>query len=83
MAKRNLTESELNQQLEAYQAELSEEKYQKVLREGDRVCGLEELHARQAENKVELTRIVFLRDEIRSIEWELMTPEERERKGTY
>ena len=83
MAKRNLTESELNQQLEAYQAELSEEKYQKVLREGDRVCGLEALHAWQAENKVELTRIVFLRDEIRSIEWELMTPEERERKGTY
>ena len=52
MAKRNLTESELNQQLVAYQAELSEEKYQKVLREGDHVCGLEALHAWQAENKV-------------------------------
>lgn len=83
MAKRNLTESELRQQLEAYKLELSEEKYQKVLREGDHVCGLEALHAWQSENKNELTRIVFLRDEIRTIEWKLMSPEEREREKAH
>jgi len=82
MAKRNLTESELKQELDVLKEELAMQDNKKVLEVLFEKFG-EDLRTFQKKHFSQIKRLIYVRNRIWDIELELMTPEEREREKAH